>query len=163
MNLALFPHQMIVPLDNDDNNKGQITHYHFCSSSFPSLLHNQATIHSQRFVSKIRKREKLVPHFVIIQRASFNSHSQLPACLYSFHLTVLFRPPCVPYVTVYWSGHPFRGFIFQVIDSEGLTFVIPKCFLRVRGRVLHCWKPRGSRLVVCLSCWALRVVGGSGI
>lgn len=67
--------------------------------------------------------------------ASFNSCSQLPACLYSFHLTVLFRQPFVP-MWPYSGPSTYSGDLFsRWLTPKRSSLVIPKCFPCVQGGV----------------------------
>ena len=85
---------------------------------------------SERHVRQGRRRSRS-PCFSC--KFILNSLSQLPACLYFFHLTL----PAFSTLGRPWFRHPSGPSIFWAIDSEKTTqcSVIPKCFPRVLEQV----------------------------
>lgn len=142
---------------NENVNK-QITHNHFFSSFAPAYpSNNWLMLVWQPLWRDLETWERL--SHIFYPWASFNSHSQLPACLYSFHLTVLFGQPSVskwPYIGL--------GTLSGALFSRWLTLknkhrnpqMFPLCLRK------GCWDPGSLTPVVCMSCCALRAVGGAG-
>lgn len=81
--------------------------------------------------------------------ASFNSHSQLPACLYSFHLTVPFGQHSVPKWPYIGLGIHSGALFSRWLTLKNLRRnpqMFPLCLRKGR----HCWDPGSPAwLYVC--------------
>lgn len=137
----------ITPQHNKNNR--QVIHYYF--PFLPCISEQQLTYVSLPAIVRGSGNVRTVVPLFFNPRARFNLHSQLPACLYSFHLAVFFGQPSVPKWPYIGSG-THSGLYFLGDWLWKTNVVIPKCFLCVWGRFT----------VVCVSCCAFKVVGGAG-
>lgn len=131
---------------NENKNK-QIAPLFFFRSCNRLSAHASLTA----IVSRSGNVRKVVPLFFsfFYPWASFNSHSQLPACLYSFHLTVPFGQHSVPKWPYIGLGIHSGALFSRWLTLKNLRRnpqMFPLCLRKGR----HCWDPGSPAwLYVC--------------